>query len=262
MAGAAALPAEADMGTVLLPPSWPSLPWPPGAVILGLGPSGHAPAADPAAYGHRHPPKGRLALRRAVRKMKSMDDADVNAETGLETDMRAVAENRDRTAFGRIFAFYAPRVKAYLRRLGAEDGAAEELTQEVMLSIWRRAHQFDRARAALSTWVYTIARNKRIDALRRERRPDFDPEDPALVGEPQGAPRGDDHAQAEQVRREVQRAVAQLPEEQAQLLRIFYFEEKPHSVIATELGLPLGTVKSRLRLALGKLRVLLAGLDG
>ena len=131
-----------------------------------------------------------------------------------------------------------------------------------MLSVWRRAHQFDRTRAALSTWVYTIARNRRIDALRRERRPDFDPEDPALVGDNELAPRGDRFAEAEQARREVMRAVEQLPAEQAQLLRIFYFEEKPHSVIAEELGLPLGTVKSRLRLALAKLRVLLNGFDG
>jgi RNA polymerase sigma-70 factor (ECF subfamily) len=180
----------------------------------------------------------------------------------LEADMRSVALGRDRAAFGRIFAFYGPRVKAYLRRLGAGDAAAEDLTQEVMLSVWKRAHQYDRGRAALSTWIYTIARNKRIDALRRDRRPDFDPDDPALVVAGDGAPRGDRHAEAEQVRREVMRAVERLPQEQAQLLRIFYFEEKPHSVIAEELGLPLGTVKSRLRLALSKLRVLMDGFDG
>ena len=130
-----------------------------------------------------------------------------------------------------------------------------------MLAIWRRAHQFDRARAALSTWVYTIARNKRIDALRRERRPDFDLEDPALVGDADASPRGDRVAEAGQAKREVMRAVAQLPAEQAELLHIFYFEEKPHSVIAAELGLPLGTVKSRLRLALGKLRVSMNGFN-
>ena len=130
-----------------------------------------------------------------------------------------------------------------------------------MLSIWRRAAQFDRTRAALSTWVYTIARNSGSTPCGANAGPDFDPEDPALVGDNELAPRGDRFAEAEQARREVMRAVEQLPAEQAQLLRIFYFEEKPHSVIADELGLPLGTVKSRLRLALGKLRVLLNGLD-
>lgn len=189
-----------------------------------------------------------------------MTTPEPDLEAALAADMLAVAQARDRAAFGRIFEHYGPRVKAYLRRLGAPDATAEDLTQEVMLSVWRRAHQFDRGRAALGTWIYTIARNKRIDALRRDRRPDFDPDDPALVVEGEGgAPRGDDQAEAAEARREVMRAVAQLPAEQARLLRIFYFEEKPHSVIAEELGLPLGTVKSRLRLALGKLRVLLNG---
>lgn len=189
-----------------------------------------------------------------------MSTSDGSQEARLEADIRAVAERGDRAAFARIFAFYGPRVKAYLRRLGAEDAVAEDLTQDVMVAIWRRAQQFDRTRAALSTWVYTIARNKRIDALRRERRPDFDPEDPALVGDNESAPRGDHFAEAEQSRRVVMDAVAKLPPEQAQLLRVFYFDEKPHSVIADELGLPLGTVKSRLRLALSKLRLLLNGL--
>jgi len=208
----------------------------------------------------RPSPNGRLALSVPAGMMAAMDTTDGRVEAALEADLRAVSEARDRVAFGRIFAFYGPRVKAYLRRLGAEDAAAEDLTQEVMLSIWRRAHQFDRSRAALGTWVYTIARNKRIDALRRERRPDFDLEDPALVPDDDTAPRGDRHTEAEQARRHVMDAVAQLPGEQAELLRIFYFEEKPHSQIAEELGLPLGTVKSRLRLALAKLRVLLNGL--
>ena len=203
-----------------------------------------------------------IASHAAAGMMASMIKVGIGPEELLDADILAVAQSQDRAAFARIFAFYGPRVKAYLRRLGAEDSVAEDLTQEVMLSVWRRAHQFDRTRAALSTWVYTIARNRRIDALRRERRPDFDPEDPALVGDNELAPRGDRFAEAEQGRREVMRAVEQLPAEQARLLRIFYFEEKPHSVIAEELGLPLGTVKSRLRLALSKLRVLLNGFDG
>jgi RNA polymerase sigma factor (sigma-70 family) len=202
---------------------------------------------------------GRIASSASAGMMSAMANGGGTIEASLEADIGAVAAHGDRAAFARIFAFYGPRVKAYLRRLGAEDAVAEDLTQDVMLAIWRRAQQFDRTRAALSTWVYTIARNKRIDALRRERRPDFDPEDPMLVGEAEMAPRGDHFAEAEQARRRVMQAVDQLPKEQAQLLRIFYFEEKPHSAIADELGLPLGTVKSRLRLALGKLRVLLNG---
>jgi RNA polymerase sigma-70 factor (ECF subfamily) len=180
-------------------------------------------------------------------------------EQELEADLLAVAERRDLEAFRRLFAFYAPRIKAYLRRQGAEDALAEDLTQEAMLSIWRRAHQFDRTRAALSTWIFTIARNKRIDALRRDRRPELDGDELMMVEEADPAPRGDAVAEAAQMKRIIARAVEQLPDEQAELLRIFYYEEKPHSVIAEELGLPLGTVKSRLRLALAKLRVALSG---
>lgn len=197
------------------------------------------------------PPEGMIA---------AMSSGEAAAEAGLEADIQAVAERRDKAAFARIFTFYGPRVNAYLRRLGAEAAAAEDLTQDVMLTVWRRARQFDRGRAALSTWVYTIARNRRIDVLRRERRPDFDQHDPTLVGD-DSAPRGDQLAEAAEARRQVMEAVAQLPSEQARLVEIFYFAEKPHSTIADELGLPLGTVKSRLRLALGKLRRKLNGPD-
>ncbi len=197
------------------------------------------------------PPEGMIA---------AMSSGEAAAEAGLEADIQAVAERRDKAAFARIFTFYGPRVNAYLRRLGAEAATAEDLTQDVMLTVWRRAGQFDHGRAALSTWIYTIARNRRIDVLRRERRPDFDQHDPTLVGD-DSAPRGDQLAEAAEARRLVMEAVAQLPSEQARLVEIFYFAEKPHSTIADELGLPLGTVKSRLRLALGKLRRKLNGPD-
>lgn len=174
-------------------------------------------------------------------------------------DIRLVAADRDRDAFARLFAHYAPRIKSYLRRLGTDSAVAEELTQEVMVLIWRRAGQFDPAKAALSTWIFTIARNKRIDTLRREHHPEPDLPDGGPVDD---APRGDISAEAEEMRAVMLRAVADLPSEQADLLRIFYFDEKPQSVIASELGLPLGTVKSRLRLALAKLRVSLEGAAG
>lgn len=204
---------------------------------------------------------GRIASPSTAGMMLRMSTPDDGLGARLDADIRAVAERSDRAAFARIFAFYGPRVKAYLCRLGTADAVAEDLTQDVMLAIWRRARQFDRSRAGLSTWVYTIARNRRIDVLRQERRPDFDPEDPALVGDSELAPRGDHFAAGEQARRIVKQAIETLPAEQAQLLRIFYFEEKPHSTIAEELGLPLGTVKSRLRLALSKLRLSLTGLN-
>lgn len=177
----------------------------------------------------------------------------------LAIDIRAVAEQRDLEAFQRLFAFFAPRVKGYLRRLGAGDDVADDLVQEVLLTVWRRADQFDPSKATLSTWVFTIARNKRIDALRRERRPDVELDDPSM--EPDPAPRGDRVTELQRMSEHVMRAVATLPEEQSQLLKIFYFEDKTHSTIAEELGIPLGTVKSRLRLALAKLRSMVGGED-
>ncbi len=181
------------------------------------------------------------------------------AEASAEELMTAVAQRRDRKAFVRLFETFGPRVKAYLIRQGADRASAEDLAQDVMLTVWRRAAQFDRSKAAVSTWVFTIARNRRIDTLRRARRPEIDPEDPALVPEPDDP--ADRVVEAAQRSKCLHAAVAALPEEQARLLRLAYFEDKSHSVIAEELALPLGTVKSRLRLAMGKLRTALETME-
>lgn len=205
--------------------------------------------------------RGGLASRWAPRLTARMSEGGSeppqvdSAEQMRVRDLRAIARDGDRAAFHRLFEHFGPRVKAYLRRLGSDDETAEDLTQEVFVSIWRRAGQFDPAKASVATWVFTIARNKRIDALRRDRPVPGEPDDPELEIDP--APRGDAIAEFNQLSGLVMRAVETLPEEQKRLLKIFYFEDKPHSVIAEELGLPLGTVKSRLRLALGKLRALL-----
>ena len=164
----------------------------------------------------------------------------------------AVAEHKDRKAFIRLFEHFGPRVKSYLKRLGVNDSEADDLMQEVMLTVWRRAEQFDCRKARASTWIFTITRNKRIDAIRRERRPELDPNDPALVPD-----RDDDPSEAvsaNEWRAAIKRAIDEVPEEQAKLLRMSFFEDKTHDAIASELDLPLGTVKSRIRLAVAKLR--------
>ncbi|WP_041793884.1 sigma-70 family RNA polymerase sigma factor [Pararhodospirillum photometricum] len=166
--------------------------------------------------------------------------------------IEAIARDRDRTAFAELFRYFAPRVKAYLRRLGAPDAVAEELAQETLLSVWRKADRYDATKAGASTWIFTIARNLRIDLLRREQRPDLDPEDPVLVPE---APVAADHA-LETQRREnrVRVALGHLPAEQAEVVRLAFFEDLTHADVAEKLGIPLGTVKSRLRLAFAKVR--------
>ena len=181
------------------------------------------------------------------------------AEDPMAAHMAEIAERGDRAAFASCFDHYAPRVKAYLRRLGADEAVAEDLVQEVMLTVWRRAAQFDSRRASVGTWIFTIARNKRIDMLRHERRPEFDPEDPALTGETDQS--ADQAVEAAEYQTLVRAALATLPAQQAELIRRSYYEDQPHSVIANELSLPLGTVKSRLRLAMQKLRRALKDLE-
>ncbi len=174
------------------------------------------------------------------------------SEPPLTDLLTAVATSRDRTAFSALFAYFAPRIKAYLLRTGCEAGAAEEIAQEVMITVWRRAETFDASQASASTWVFTIARNKRIDAFRRNRRPEYDPDDPALV--PAEAMSADSRIEVDQAAKRLRAAMNDLPEEQRELLRMAYFDDKPHSAIAEASNLPLGTVKSRIRLALTKLR--------
>jgi RNA polymerase sigma-70 factor (ECF subfamily) len=163
-----------------------------------------------------------------------------------------VAERRDREAFGQLFDHFAPKLKGYLRRQGAGDQEAEDLVQNVMLKVWHRARQFDASRGNASTWVFAIARNERISAIRRERRPEVDLNDPTLVPDPD--PPADETLDRSREFDRLQGAVGGLPEEQAQVVRMSFVEDKAHSEIAAELGLPLGTVKSRIRLALGRLR--------
>jgi len=176
-----------------------------------------------------------------------------------ESLLEGIAAQQDREAFKALFAHFAPRVAAFARRSGADAQVAEDLAQDVMLTVWRRAAQFDRSKAAASTWIFTIARNRRIDMIRREARPDFDPQDPGLVGEAE-AP-ADERLAERRREKSLRRAVARLPEEQSQLMRLAYFEDKSHGVIADELNIPLGTVKSRIRLAMHKLRQMLKDED-
>jgi RNA polymerase sigma factor (sigma-70 family) len=164
----------------------------------------------------------------------------------------AVAQRRDRAAFVRLFDYFSPRIAAYLARLGTEASLAEELAQEVMVTLWRKADQFDPAKSSLATWLYRIARNRRIDVLRRDRIDFVDPLDTTHdVGEDPQTDRRIDLQQREQ---RLRKAMADLPEEQLALVRLAFYEGLSHSEIAERAGLPLGTVKSRIRLAFTRLR--------
>jgi RNA polymerase sigma-70 factor (ECF subfamily) len=163
-----------------------------------------------------------------------------------------IAEAQDRQAFALLFRYFAPRIKAYVMRAGADSAAAEEIMQEVMLAVWRRAGQFNPNLAAVSTWVFTIARNKRIDALRRERFPVMEGSDQTEL--PDTADAADHLHDLSESTARLLTAMRALPPTQSALLEMAYFHDKSHHAIANETKLPLGTVKSRIRLGLSKLR--------
>ncbi len=169
--------------------------------------------------------------------------------------LQRVATNKDREAFAALFDMFAPRVKSFMMRKGATAEIAEDLVQETMITVWSKAALFMPERGGVSTWIFTIARNLRIDRLRREKTSlytdidDYDAEsnDPAQ----------DDAMSRLQEDGFVARALAQIPEEQRTLLLLSYVEDLPQSEIATRLQIPLGTVKSRMRLAYRRMRKLL-----
>ncbi|SFJ98193.1 sigma-70 family RNA polymerase sigma factor [Methylocapsa palsarum] len=164
----------------------------------------------------------------------------------------AIGRSGDREAFAALFEYYAPRLKAYLLRAARDPSIADEVMQETMVMVWRKAAQYDPAKASAATWIFTIARNLRIDAFRRGRRPEIDPSDPALV------PEMDLPADQAIVRQEAEsglrKAMAALSETEQQLLQLAFYEDLSHSSIAARLGVPLGTVKSRIRMTFAKLR--------
>lgn len=176
------------------------------------------------------------------------------AMTGLLVRVR---DHADREAFGTLFRFFAPRVKSYLTRLGANPSEADELAQDVMVTVWQKAASFDEGQAAASTWIFTIARNRRIDLIRRQRKPELDPNDPLFQPEAEPSPDAVAIAGAREVR--LREAMKALPPEQRQLLQEAFFAGRSHRDIARDSNIPLGTVKSRLRLAFQRLK---SALDG
>lgn len=167
----------------------------------------------------------------------------------------AIADDRDRQAFAQLFRYFAPRLKGFGLRRGVDVGAAEELAQETMLTVWRKADSFDSSRATVSTWVFTIVRNKRIDLFRREGFPQTDLSEAADA--PAQGPSPDESMSASEAGEALQTAMRTLPKEQLEVVQKAFYEGKSHRAIAEETQLPLGTVKSRIRLALSRMRMVL-----
>jgi RNA polymerase sigma-70 factor (ECF subfamily) len=176
-----------------------------------------------------------------------LENNNKNIWAGL---IKKVETLQDISAFEELFNHFAPRVKAFLMKSGADPQMAEECSQEVMATVWRKAHLFDPARASASTWIFTIARNKKIDAIRKQKRPE--PEQ--LYPEQDYEPDQEEVVELQQETERLATALGELPEKQRILVEKAYLGELSHSEIAEITGLPLGTIKSRIRLALEKLR--------
>lgn len=177
-----------------------------------------------------------------------MDEADVSDETLIAR----IASARDKGAFTLLYQRYAGRIKGMVIKSGASAGEAEEAAQEAMLAVWRRAEQYDPAKAGAPTWIFTIARNRRIDMIRRAQRPEPDQNDPLFVPDPPEQP--DRAVSAAERDAAVRGAVAELTEAQREVMRLAYFTGLSQQEIAARLDVPLGTVKSRMRLAGDRLR--------
>jgi RNA polymerase sigma-70 factor (ECF subfamily) len=210
----------------------------------------------------RPSPPGRPRRRLATShpSWRNMKDKPRQPETRPDWErlIEAVAFTRDRTAFGKLFYYFAPRVKTFMRRSGLSEADAENLAQETMLRVWRKAELYNPATAGFEAWLFTIARNLRIDALRRERRGVLDGasdvETEFLLDQ---APLPDAVVASAQGEVRVRGALTELSDEQQRVVELSFFQEQAHAEIARVLGIPLGTVKSRLRLAMVKLRGIL-----
>ena len=166
--------------------------------------------------------------------------------------IQKIAAEQCRTSFGQLFEFYAPRLKSYLKRMGADEASAEEVVQDVMLTVWRKADQFDESQASVSTWIFRIARNRQIDRFRQAARPELSEHEPLLQPAREVTP--DETLNRAQIEAAVREQLKTLPREQLDLLKAAFYEGLSHSEIATAYDLPLGTVKSRIRLAFNRLR--------
>ena len=173
--------------------------------------------------------------------------------------MSRIAQFQDKEALAALFNLFGPRIKSMMLKLGASEALAEDLVQETFLSVCRKAALFSSQRGAASTWIFTIARNLRIDQLRRQSNKPY--EDLASMDIASDAPSSSFLVEQHQVIDRVTTALGALSEQQQEVVRLSFIHDMPHAEIATRIGIPLGTVKSRLRLAYERLRPMLEDLQ-
>lgn len=164
----------------------------------------------------------------------------------------SIAATANANAFKSLFNHFAPRVKSFMLRSGLSEGAAEEIAQETLMTVWRKAEQYNADKAAVSTWIFTIARNKKIDKFRKDSRPLPDVNDPSFSMYEAACP---EEATEQSLNADLlYEALETLPDDQKEVLVLSFIKDNPHREIAEQLNIPLGTVKSRIRLGLSRLR--------
>jgi len=188
---------------------------------------------------------GAIITDRRGERLRRRDDSQTE-------QLLCVQASRCERSYNLLYEYYAPRICAYLRQKGAPHRISQEIMQDVMARVWEKANQFDPQNANASTWIFTIARNRYIDIVRKERRSVVDMNDPLLVEhEPAGA---DEGVARQDEQRVLVKAIGELPAAQSEILTLVYLKGMKQLDAAQQLGVPLNTVKSRLRLALQKLR--------
>ena len=168
-----------------------------------------------------------------------------------------IGESRDKVSFKKIYKYFSPRIKGYIMKLGAEESMAEEIVQETMTTIWRKSDTYDPKNAGASTWIFTIARNKRIDRLRKDGKKLSNLIDPSL--QPQSEKMPDENLIDKEIKAEFSLILKKISPDQAKIIKAAYYEGKTHKEISDEIKIPLGTVKSRVRLALKHIKDELGG---
>jgi RNA polymerase sigma-70 factor (ECF subfamily) len=215
----------------------------------------------PRAYVDQNP-RGKSAKifcfhRHTQKRVQKIENAQILAgKDDMGSLIGLVADQRDRTAFIQIYEYFSPRVKSFLLGRNLTPQLADEVLQEVMLAVWQKAHQYSPARAAVSTWIFTIARNKHIDRIRKEKFPELDANDPSL--KPAEAAEVEGECMTIERGQAVQEALAKLPKDQYEVIYMSFMKGVSHGEIGEHLDLPLGTVKSRIRLGFKRLREELA----
>ena len=172
----------------------------------------------------------------------------------LQNLMSKITEERDEMAFSDLFDFMAPKINAYYIQNGIKTDVAEEITQEVLSTVWSKSDKYDPSKSSVSTWIYTIARNKKVDFYRKNSKFDYDEDD---IREFLYKDNTNNKVNEYEINDQIKKINQKLEPEQQKIIKMNFFENKSHKIIAQELEIPLGTVKSRIRNILTKIQKLL-----